>query len=178
MPSSWVWRVALVARFGAVCRGTVCLGLLNHNNGVPTRPTRSFAQELMPSARSAIASASSDSLGPAVDDQVEVASEQPEERYGRIFQHLLPMGGRPGEPQVQAHSASCLTLLQRKGFGLRFLSVAYGQVWRRGLGCRFLSGGVGAGRSKTLREVPCILCPAMVHQPWVGHSSISCNSLG
>ena len=39
---------------------------------------------------------------------------------------LPPMAGRPGEPQVQAHSVSCLTLLQRKGFGPRFLSVAYG----------------------------------------------------
>ena len=52
----------------------------------------------MPPARPLVASASFQRLGPAVDDQAEVAPEQPEERYGRGFQYLVPLGGRPGEP--------------------------------------------------------------------------------
>ena len=42
VPSSWVWCVALVARCGAVCHDTACLGMPYHKNGVPTRPTRSL----------------------------------------------------------------------------------------------------------------------------------------
>ena len=87
-----------MARCGAACRGTACLGTLSHKTGIRLDRHVSFAQESMPPAQPVVASAVFQRLGPAADDQEEVAPEQPEERYGRGFRYLPPIGNRPGEP--------------------------------------------------------------------------------
>ena len=115
-----VWRMALVARCGAVCRGKACSGVPYHKSGVRTRPIR-FPCAGVDAARPACGSLSFVSTSWASGrGHAEVAPEQPDERYGRGFRYLLPVATGQASRKIRARSASCMTLLQRRGHGPRF----------------------------------------------------------